>query len=229
MKGDDFLEIVSRRIMKKKGTASVSDSVLAHELGVTQPALGGYRGKDLTPAQVANLLEKAAQKAVSDFAETSIVPVVEFLELSCCQTPQKKSWQIFGTKADDGGDHPYWTGLRTELDSCHGVYIFHDSRGRAIYAGKAQTQSLWVEANKAFNRDRKEVQSIKRVAHPSTRKAFRTSAEMERKISRQNVPLLEIACYLSAYSAPAELIGKLEALLVRSFANDLLNVRMESF
>jgi hypothetical protein len=33
----------------------------------------------------------------------------------------------------------------------------------------------------------------------------------------------------SAYEVATELIGKSEALIVRSFANDLLNVRMEKF
>jgi hypothetical protein len=34
---------------------------------------------------------------------------------------------------------------------------------------------------------------------------------------------------MSAYEIADELIGKPEALIVRSFANDLLNVRMERF
>ena len=37
-----------------------------------------------------------------------------------------------------------------------------------------------------------------------------------------------IAAYLSAYAVPIGLISKIEALLVRGFANDLLNTRMES-
>lgn len=229
MNGDELLEEVARRIRSRKGTKSVTDSVLARELGVTQPALQGYRGKELTAKQVANLLEKAGKKAADDLADSSIVPVVEFLELDRCETPQGKSWQIFSTKTDNGDSHPYWTGLRKELEATHGVYIFHDSRGRAIYAGKAHRLSLWTELNNAFNRNRKEVQSIKRVTHPSTKTQFRTSAEIQRKIVREEVPLWDIACYVSAYSVPPALIGKLEALIVRSFANDLLNVRMETF
>jgi hypothetical protein len=43
------------------------------------------------------------------------------------------------------------------------------------------------------------------------------------------VPLHELAIYFSAYQVDDEMVDKLEALLVRSFANDLLNVRMEKF
>jgi hypothetical protein len=229
MNGDELLAEIERRIKIKKGTKSVTDNVLARELGVTQPALQGYRGKELTPKQVANLLDKAAKKAAIDLADSSIVPVVEFLELDRCETRQGKSWQIFSTKTENGDQHPYWTGLRKELEATHGIYIFHDSRGRAIYAGKAHRLSLWTEVNNAFNRNRKEVQSIKRVSHPSTKTQFRSAAEIQRKIVREEVPLWDIACYLSAYSVPPTLIGKLEALIVRSFANDLLNVRMEAF
>jgi len=38
-----------------------------------------------------------------------------------------------------------------------------------------------------------------------------------------------INSYMSAYHVPDGLIGKFEALIVRSFANDLLNVKMENF
>lgn len=229
MNGDELLKEISRRIMIRRGTKSVADSVLAEELGVTQPALQGYRGKEITPKQVANLIEKSGKKAADDLANSSIVPVVEFLELDPCETKQGKSWQIFSSRTDDGSEHPYWSGLRKELENTHGVYVFHDSRGRAIYAGKAHRLSLWTELNNAFNRNRKEVQSIKRVTHPSSKTQFRTSAEVQRKIVREEVPLSDIASYVSAYSVPPALIGKLEALIVRSFANDLLNVRMENF
>jgi hypothetical protein len=81
--------------------------------------------------------------------------------------------------------------------------------------------------NNAFNRNRGEVQSIKRVAHPSRRVAYHEAEHGKRPIKNGTVALHEIASYISAYAVPDELINKLEALIVRGFANDLLNARME--
>jgi hypothetical protein len=134
---------------------------------------------------------------------------------------------VFSEGPKSKGKHPYLEGLRKELESKHGIYVFHDSRGRAIYAGKAQKLSLWTEINNAFNRDRREVQSIKRVAHPQNKVQYKGHKEKARQIVRMNVPLHDIAAYFSAYAVPEPLIGKFEALIVRAFANDLLNVRME--
>lgn len=229
MNGDELLKEVSRRVMQRRGTKTITDSVLAQELGVTQPALQGYKGKDLTPKQVANLIDKAAKRAEGKLANESIIPVVEFLPIKPCPTKQGKSWQIFSTLDDQGQPHPFWDGLRNTLEDTHGVYIFQDSRGRALYAGKAHRLSLWTEINNAFNRHRGEVQSIKRVSHPKTKTRFKDADEIRRKIEKEELKLCYLASYVSAYSVPEPLIGKLEALIVRAFANDLLNVRMENF
>jgi hypothetical protein len=73
------------------------------------------------------------------------------------------------------------------------------------------------------------VQQIKRVDHPERRQEFRTSDEKRRQIRLRRVPLHDLAGYLSVYHVADGLIGKLESLLIRGFANDLLNVRMENF
>jgi hypothetical protein len=136
---------------------------------------------------------------------------------------------VFSAKDDSGGDHPYRAGLKDELLEHHGVYVFFDSRGQAIYTGKARRLSLWKEINSAYNRQRGDVQRIKRVNHPTRRQEYRTSEEKARQIRDIAVPLHEIASYFSAYHVADSMINDLEALLVRSFANDLLNVRMERF
>jgi hypothetical protein len=82
--------------------------------------------------------------------------------------------------------------------------------------------------NLAFNRDRGEVQSIKRVDHPSSRVVYKEAEHGRRPIKKHSVALHELASYMSAYEVANDLIGKLEALIVRTFANDLLNVRMEN-
>jgi hypothetical protein len=222
MNGNDLLNEFRHRIQKREKMAKVTDTVLAKELGLTQPALTNYKGRTVTPRQIAGLMEKFAKRAEKRLIDETLVPVVEFLPLTAVKHGAKL--QIFSTT--DG--HPYLRGLKDKLDGSHGIYLFHDSRGRAIYAGKAQKQTLWTEINLAFNRDRGEVQSLKRVRHPTNRIQYKRHDEMKRRIVKEVVSLHHIARYLSVYQVPDRFISKLEALIVRSFANDLLNVRMES-
>ena len=80
-----------------------------------------------------------------------------------------------------------------------------------------------------FNRERKETQRVYRVKHPTRNLKFRTAAETPRLITRTEVLLADMAAYFSAYAIASEMIDSLEALIVRLFANDLLNSRMERF
>jgi hypothetical protein len=167
-------------------------------------------------------MKKASKAAENRLVEEAVVPLLEFFPIDHqVQTP-KGDWHIFSPKAD-----PYLNGLQKCLHQAHGIYVFHDSSGRAIYAGKVLQQSLWSEINHAFNRKRGEVQSIKRVEPPANRAGYDGRAEGQ--IKKVPVALYEIARYVSAYQVATELISKFEALIVRSFANDLLNVRMEKF
>lgn len=227
MNGKDLLDELKKRLMKERDMTSVSDATLSKWLGVTQPNIKNYRDGDLTARQVANLMEKFAAARQRDFLEEIVIPIVEFLHIDVSESKRGSRWEIFSSDNGDGSDHPYYKGLKSELQSSHGIYIFHDSRGRAVYAGKAQKLSLWVEMNNAFNRDRGEVQNIKRVCHPTNKIAYKNHKEHERKIEKQSIALHDIASYCSAYSIPDVLISKFEALIVRAFANDLLNVRME--
>lgn len=198
-----------------------TDSALAKHLGISMPAIQVWKKRlSTTPLQIASLVHK------SSFQSNVIRPVVEFFPISKIATTQGASFEVFGINDNTKGEHPYRGGLRSELVAHHGVYIFFDSRGQAIYAGKARKQSLWKELNLAFNRNRGEIQSILRVRHPSSRTAFKTKP---RQIVNKVVPLHELAAYFSAYQVPDTMINDLECMLVRSFANDLLNIRMEKF
>lgn len=154
---------------------------------------------------------------------------MEFFEIDGCNSKRGASRELFSVQDTSGQKHPYLTGLKEELDSKNGVYVFFDSRGQAIYAGKAQKQSLWTEMKQAFNRERGGLQKIKRVIHPVSKVEYKTSEEKERQIVEEVVPLSELASYFSAYEVDNEMIDDVEALLVRSFANNLLNKRMERF
>jgi hypothetical protein len=229
MNGSEFLREFARRAERRKGVKLASDTALAKELGLTGPTLVNYRSKKLTARQVIHLMEKFAKKSELELVSQTMVPIVEFFHLDPVETKQGKSWRLFSTKDNGGRAHPWLAELKAILENSHGIYIFHDSRGRAIYAGKAQRRSLWSEMNGAFNRDRGEVQSIKRVNHPVNRITYRGLEEKKRQIVKQAIALHHIASYMSAYKVPDQHIGKFEALIVRSFANDLLNVRMENF
>jgi hypothetical protein len=69
-----------------------------------------------------------------------------------------------------------------------------------------------------------------RVKHPGARDVkFKKSEEKSRRIQSVQLQLHDLTRYLSAYEISPAVIGMFEAMLVRSFANDLLNVRMEQF
>ena len=155
-----------------------------------------------------------------------LLPIVEFFALDNTESKKGANWEIF-----DPADSSYLSGLKDRLAASCGVYIFSDSRGQAIYAGKTErvkTQKLWAEISNAFNRDR-DIQRIKRVGHPKRNVEFKAGEEKQRQIYDRPVRLHELASYLSAYEVANGMIGKVEALLVRGFANDLLNVKMEYF
>lgn len=81
--------------------------------------------------------------------------------------------------------------------------------------------------NSALNRDR-EVQRVFRVSHPD-QVQFRESGEKLRQIRSQSIRLHDMAEYFSAYEVAIDLIDTIESILIRSFPNDLLNVKMEKF
>jgi len=82
--------------------------------------------------------------------------------------------------------------------------------------------------NMAFNRKR-DVQMISLVHHPERNQEFKAGYEKLRQPKDTQLELCDLACYFSAYDVADGMINDLEALMVRSFANNLLNVRMETF
>ena len=206
--------------LKRKFRVS-NDTALANHTGVSIPAVQMWKNRrSVTPRQIASLVHKAS------YQSNVIRPVVEMFPIARSESRQGASYEIFSSSRDDKTEHLYRKGLKEQLSEYHGIYIFYDSRGRAIYAGKARRQSLWKEMNLAFNRDRGEVQSIKRVSHPARSQHYDVEP---RRIVGETVVLHELATYLSAYHVPDAMINDLESMLVRSFANDLLNIKIERF
>ena len=158
--------------------------------------------------------------------ENLIDPIIEYLEISHADSKRGANWELFSEAIDEGTSSHYLSAVKKRMTDESGIYIFYDSIGRAIYVGKAEKQSLWKEANNAFNRDRHENQKIWMVEHPTSNVK---KVNLNRKIKEISVPLSHIAAYFSAYSVAKENIPQLEAFLIRAFANNLMNKRMETF
>jgi hypothetical protein len=227
LNGNDFIEGIKRKVIDETGESG-TDRQIADYLGITMQALANWRGSDeITVRQMVGLVSRVKEKAIDRTEREAVRPVVEFFRLALVPSRGGDRQEIFGVRDENGVEHPYLKGLRSELEEHSGVYLFYDSRGRALYAGKARYQSLWKEINLAFNRDR-QVQKIRRVDHPERRQDFRTSDEIRRQIKLRAVPLHELATYVSAYAVANGLINSVEAMLIRGFPNDLLNARMEN-
>ncbi len=203
----------------------VSDGELATHLGMHQSRLSLLKTQDLTAKQIAKMIAGARVTGHRRAEADAIKAIMEFLPLRKTLSRQEKKWELFsiGSAATVS---PYLKGLRDKLRLTKGIYVFHDSRGRALYAGKTVKLSLWAEMNNAFNRPRA-IQSVRRVMQPVNKKEFSENIG-KRKIQPSALQLHDMAAYASAYEVSVGLISRFEAILIRSFANDLLNVKMES-
>lgn len=118
---------------------------------MTIPGIQNWKNRPkLTARQVSELVYKATLAGARNMQASAIRPLVEFFPLQRVDSKQGASSVLFGFDGVKGGRHRYFEGLRKELESHYGVYIFFDSRGQAIYTGKARKQSLWKEMNMAF-------------------------------------------------------------------------------
>lgn len=227
VKGSELILELEQKLARRLDRKPSSQDLCNH-LGLTPYLLKQYRGYEaLTPKQVTGLLDRFAGAAELRLKDRAVVPIVEFFELEKTDSAQARSFLLFPVKDEDGIERKFATGLRQRLMATRGVYIFQDSRGRAIYAGKAEAQDLWTEMNNAYNRGREAVQFIKKADHPVWKGKYRDASTSGKQIVKRSVELHELAAYVSVYEVAEGMIGKVEALIVRAFANDLLNIRME--
>lgn len=221
MKAGSLLDALAKKLTQS------SQASLASALGVSVQTLHNWKARDvtLTPTQLANAIAKSNKAAVKQSQLKTIQPIVEYYEIDACESKHGASWQIL----DSGNEsNLYRRGLRAALEQSNGVYLFYDSRGKALYAGKAKEQSLWKEMNLVFNRER-ELQKISLTHHPDRNQEFQPGHEKLRQPRKTQLPLHELSYYFSAYKIDYGMIDDLEALLVRGFANDLLNAKVETF
>lgn len=226
MKASEFVKNLRKKFSSEY--ENDGDRGIAFRLGISPQTLRGWSKSDseLAPFQIANALIKAQDAAVAEAQYHTIKPIVEFYPIQIAKSRQGAKYELLPLQNEAT---VMQNGVRKELLKRNGLYIFYDTRGKALYAGKAKTQYLWNEMNSAFNRDREEVQKITLVSHPEGEQEFHPAYNKPRQPKLCTLKLHHLAAYFSAYYVSEGMIDDLEALLVRGFANDLLNIRREKF
>lgn len=216
-----------RHLARKLG--AVKDSELASLLGIQPHVLSHWRKETtkLSALQVANAIHKSRTYAQRYIHSNAIKAIVEFFPIEPVDVGRAKpKYQVFGTDSKAG---KHRKGLHSQLLAAKsGLYVFYDTRGRALYAGQTKRQNIWKEMNLAFNRDRS-AQVMTLVRHPKNDVEFKPANLKVRQPTDCNLKLHHLAAYFSAYEVLPEMVDDLEALLVRAFPNDLLNLKMERF
>lgn len=233
MRGSDLVDAILPRLAKEgKSTKQITLAGAATRLGVGLATLVLWKRprRQVDANSVANLIIKARRQAQKETVTQVIRPVIEFLPVEPHPSERRNglNYELFSVLEKAGQHHKYLAPLRKLLEGKQGVYVFFDSRGRALYVGKTQKRNLWAEMNSALNRPR-EVQQVWRVKHPVGNRAFDPAQAARRQIVAHTVKLYELARYVSAYEVSPELIGAVESMLIRCAPNDILNVRMEKF
>jgi len=207
----------------KKQFGIKTDSELKKATGLSIPTINNWKSNPakLTPLQIGNLIKKARRKERKDIISTIASPIVEYYEVKVSESRQGAKDEIISSVSSKGKS------LKKELENSQGIYVFYNSQCKVIYLGKAKKQSLWKEMNLAFNRER-DSQFVWRVQHPDVGQTFVPAFKKPRKLQKTYVFLSEIAAYFSAYVVAPDLIDNIEALMIRCFANDLTNTRMET-
>ena len=203
-----------------------ADSDLAKLIGLTPGRISQMRKREhtITLRQVVSYLSKAEDRGRRLAIENIIRPIVEMYPIVATSSKHDKKKEVLPTPKSNTRN----VQIRSFLSKAQGIYILYDSLGCAIYVGKTETQGIWKELNNAFNRERSNHQAVF-VSHPTTGTRFKPTWEAPRQPKNKQVFLFDTAHYFSAYEVTTEVIGDLEALLVRAFANNLSNKKMEKF
>ena len=214
-------------LKRRKGDCFETNRDIADYLGTKPAQLHKWlkESKQLTHLEMERVIERTRKVAADEALSVAIKPIVEFFPIEAVESKQGMKWELFSTSKD--APLPA-LGLRKQLENARGIYIFYDTRGRALYAGKTTKRTLWAEMKNAFNRERGR-QELFRVQHPTRNQDFVSAADKLRSIKQTSVLLADMAAYFSAYEISPGMIDSVEALLIRAFANDLLNTRMERF
>lgn len=170
---------------------SVTQAKLANALKVTQPTISNWKnGGEPSKANLKKLIEFFR----AHHAATLIKPLLEFQPIQPVKSGNE--WRF---STEQGViDH-----IKEETEKRHGLYLFYDSSGHAIYLGKTEA-SLYGEAK----------QRLKATPNRGTYIPIKTTKPQMGQVAR----------YLSAYEVTnVAAVKNLESFMLRAFANDLRN------
>ena len=169
--------------------------------------------KDIKVASI----KKSQETIYKKFIKT----IVEYFPIEKVKSKGRKKYEI----SPPGNMEQKWNDLREKLENTKaGIYIFYDSNGRAIYVGKTSARSsLWVRMKSSFNHDQQKSRQLYRIDHSPNAKPH------AQKLGPKPVQLHELAKYFSAYEVDPNITHNIEALLIRAFADNLMNKKMENF
>lgn len=81
----------------------------------------------------------------------------------------------------------------------------------------------------SFN-SKKDKARLFRVEHSERSSKFTPACDQSRRMRRvSDLTLADLAAFVTVYEVAEAMIDEVEALLIRTFANDLLNIKMENF
>lgn len=204
-----------------------TDVAIGKIIGLTGGRLSQWRSsrRQLTTRQVASLIKRTSELAEKRAVKSAIRPIVELYPIERTSSPQDAKWEIIPS---DKTENPRQNKLRAYLENSKGIYFFYDSGGKIIYTGKTEKQTLWKEMKSAFNRER-QAHTVFKVKHPTTGASFKPAWKKLRQPRIRVVYLHDTAQYFSVYEVSSELIGNLEAMIIRAVCNDVSNIKMEKF
>lgn len=181
-----------------------SDLELASKLDLSEKKIANW--KHSGACQKGNV-ESLVNAIIKHAIRNSYIPLAELKPIKCLKNESGYEINVVKLSSDKL--------KKIQAEGSGGIYIFYDSRGKAIYAGqsrKGSRQSLWKEINAAYNRERTSQTIICNVSNQLRKKKYY---------------LYEVAHYITIYLVHEFAIKDFESLLIRSFPNDLTNIRME--
>ena len=228
--------IRARLINKLKEHYQVERSnALANQLSATDQKRAGWNTKiaawpkdpkPLSHTEILNLVKDAVDAAIKrereKISKEFIKPLVEYFPIEKVESKHGKNYEI----SPPDSYKKEWGTLRKDLQKAKsGIYIFYDSSGRAIYIGKTAgtTITLWARMKLSFNHDQQKSRQLYRIDHSPKAKT------QDQKLGPKPVQLHELAKYFSAYEVEPHMVHNVEALLIRAFADNLMNKKMETF
>ena len=235
MKNNTRIQLI-HKLKEHFGMPDRTDTALANHLGLKSQKQNSWKTKlanwrknpsPLSSTEILNLIkdikDTSVKKSRDEIHREFITTIVEYYPIEKVNSKGGKGDKF--EISPPGSMKGEWDAIRNDLEKTRtGIYIFYASSSRAIYVGKTagRTGSLWARMKSSFNHDQESRQHY-RIDHGKGDKVN------TRKLGRKAVQLHELAKYFSAYKVDPQFTHNIEALLIRAFADNLMNKKMENF